>query len=45
MERYIGADVHSASVTFCVLNASGKQLRCDVIEPNGKALARIIHEF
>lgn len=38
MERYLGADVHAASVTFCVLDASGKQIRRDVIETNGKAL-------
>jgi len=38
MERYLGADVHAASTTFCVLDASGKQIRRDVIETNGKAL-------
>ncbi len=38
MERYLGADVHAASVTFCVLDASGKQIRRDVVETNGKAL-------
>ncbi len=38
MERYIGADVHAASVSFCVLNASGKQVRRDVVETNGCAL-------
>jgi transposase len=38
MERYLGADVHAASVTFCVLDASGRQIRRDVIETNGKAL-------
>ena len=38
MERYLGADVHAASVTFSVLNESGRQLRRDVIETNGKAL-------
>jgi len=38
MERYLGADVHAASVTFSVLDASGKQIRRDVVETNGKAL-------
>jgi transposase len=38
MERYLGADVHAASVTFCGLDASGKQIRRDVVETNGKAL-------
>jgi transposase len=44
MERYIGADVHSASVTFSVLNASGKQLRRDVVETNGRALVNYIKQ-
>jgi transposase len=38
MERYLGADVHAASTTFCVIDASGRQIRRDVIETNGKAL-------
>lgn len=38
MERYLGADVHAASVTFSVLDGSGRQIRRDVIETNGKAL-------
>jgi len=38
MERYLGADVHAASTTFCVLDGSGKRIRRDVIETNGKAL-------
>jgi transposase len=38
MERYLGGDVHAASVTFAVLNETGKQLRRDVVETNGKAL-------
>jgi transposase len=38
MERYLGADVHAASVTFCVLDATGRQIRRDVIETNGQAL-------
>ncbi|MCK4302854.1 MAG: transposase, partial [Candidatus Eisenbacteria sp.] len=38
MERYIGIDVHASSSTCCVLKASGKQLRRDVVETNGAAL-------
>jgi transposase len=38
MERYLGADVHAASTTFCVLDASGRQIRRDVVETNGQAL-------
>jgi transposase len=44
MERYLGADVHAASVTFCVLDASGKQIRRDVIETNGKALVGYLQQ-
>lgn len=45
MERYIGADVHAASTTFCVLDASGKQIRRDVIETNGKALIGYLQQL
>jgi transposase len=45
MERYLGADVHAASVTFCVLNESGKQLRRDVVETNGKALVGYLQQI
>ena len=38
MEKYIGIDVHASSSTSCVLNASGKQLRRDIVETNGEAL-------
>jgi transposase len=38
MERYIGGDVHAASVTFSVRGATGKIVRRDVVETNGKAL-------
>ena len=45
MERYLGADVHAASVTFCVLDASGKQVRRDVVETNGKALVGYLQQL
>ena len=45
MERYLGADVHAASVTFCGLDASGKQIRRDVVETNGKALVGYLQSF
>jgi transposase len=38
MERYIGLDVHAASTTFAVINASGKRLGSHVVETNGRAL-------
>src|SRR3989442_8746624 len=44
MERYLGADAHAASVTFCMLDASGKQIRRDVIETNGKALVGYLQQ-
>jgi transposase len=45
MERYLGADVHAASVTFSVLEASGKQIRRDVVETNGKALVGYLQQI
>jgi hypothetical protein len=38
MERYLDADVHASSTTFSVVDPSGKQLRRDVVETNGKPL-------
>ena len=45
MERYLGGDVHAASVTFSVLDASGKQLRRDVVEANGQALVGYLKQL
>ena len=42
MERYIGGDVHAASVTFSVRSATGKIVRRDVVETNGKSLVGYI---
>lgn len=38
MERYIGIDVHAMSCTIAVLGPSGRRLRNDVVETNGRAL-------
>jgi hypothetical protein len=38
MERYIGLDAHGTSCTFGVIGPSGRKLRQDVVETNGKAL-------
>jgi len=38
VERYIGLDSHGTSCTFGVLGPSGRKLRNDVVETNGKAL-------
>jgi len=45
MERYLGGDVHAASVSFCVLNESGRQLRHDVVETNGQALVGYLKQL
>lgn len=45
MERYLGGDVHAASVSFCVLNESGKQVRRDVVETNGRALLGYVKQL
>jgi transposase len=44
MERYIGGDVHAASVTFTVRSASAKIIRRDVVETNGEALVGYISQ-
>ncbi len=42
MERYLGGDVHAASVSFTVRSEAGKILRRDVIETNGQALVSYV---
>ena len=44
MERYLGMDVHAESCCFCVLEASGKELRRDVVETNGQALVQYLKQ-
>ncbi len=36
MERYLGIDAHSKSMTISVVSAAGKRIREDVIETNGQ---------
>lgn len=38
MERYLGIDAHAESCTICVLGASGRLIRRDVIETRGPSL-------
>lgn len=38
MDRYIGLDVHAASTTVAVVGPSGKRVKEQVVETNGKAL-------
>ena len=45
VERYLGMDVHAESCSFCVLEASGKELRRDVVETNGQALIHYLKQF
>ena len=42
MERYIGLDAHSQTCTFAVMGPSGKRLREQVLETNGKVLVDFI---
>lgn len=44
MNRYIGGDVHQASVTFVVLSETGKKIRSDIVETNGAALVDYIKQ-
>lgn len=45
MERYLGVDVHVESCSFCVLDASGKVVRRDVVETNGQALIACLKQL
>lgn len=38
MDRYIGLDVHAATTTMAVVGPSGRRLKTQVLETNGKAL-------
>jgi transposase len=42
LERYIGLDAHSQTCTFAVMGPSGKRLREQVIDTNGKLLVDFI---
>jgi hypothetical protein len=42
MDRYIGLDAHSQTCTFAVMGPSGKRLREQVLETNGKVLVDFI---
>jgi len=45
MERYLGGDVHAASVTFSLIDVVGKEIRRDVVETNGKALVGYLQQL
>jgi transposase len=42
MDRYIGLDVHAASTTLSIIGPSGRRLRSQVVETNGKALVEAL---
>lgn len=42
MDRYIGLDVHAQSCTMAVLGPSGKRLKVQVVETNGRTLVDAI---
>ena len=42
MDRYIGLDVHAQSCTLAVLGPSGRRLKTQVVETNGKVLVDAI---
>lgn len=45
MERYIGLDAHGKSCTFGVIGPSGRRLRHDVVESNGRALVSYLRSI
>jgi len=38
MDRYLGLDAHAQSCTLTVMGPSGRHLKCQVVETNGRAL-------
>jgi len=42
MDRYIGLDAHASSCTIAVIGPSGRRLRSQVLETNGRALIDFI---
>jgi hypothetical protein len=42
MDRYLGMDVHWASCTLCTVGPSGRKLRRDVVETNGRSLVEYV---
>jgi len=45
MERTLGMDVHMDSCSLCVLDATGRRVRRDVVETNGKALVGYVKQI
>lgn len=45
MERYIGLDAHATSCTFAVVGPTGKRLRSEVVETNGRALVEFVRSI
>ena len=45
MERYLGIDVHRDSSTICVLGPTGKRVRQDLVETNGRSLVRYVQQL
>jgi transposase len=45
MERYIGIDVHSQSCTMGVIGPSGRRLKSQVMETNGKVLTEALRSI
>src|SRR5437868_596563 len=42
MDRYIGLDVHAQSCTFAVIGSSGKRIKTQVVETNGRSLKEFL---
>ena len=45
MERYIGLDAHSTTCTFAVMGPSGRRLKLQVLETNGKLLVEFLRSI
>ena len=45
MHRYIGIDVHTESCTFAIMGPTGKRLREQTVETNGKVLTDMVRSI
>jgi transposase len=45
MDRYIGIDVHTESCTFAIMGPTGKRLREQTVETNGKVLTDMLRSI
>ena len=45
MDRYIGLDAHSTTCTFAVMGPSGRRLKEQVLETNGRLMVEFLRSI